>query len=60
MKTASEFFAMGGYATYVWGSVLVTFGVLAFEVGLVRHRSRVLKQRLAHLRGAHTEVNNEK
>ena len=60
MKTASEFFAMGGYAFYVWGSVLVTFGLLAFEVGFVRHRLRVLKQRLARLRRAHAEVNNEK
>ena len=60
MKTASEFFAMGGYAGYVWGSVVVTFGLLAFEVGMVRRRSRVLKQQLAQLRRAHTEVKNEK
>ena len=56
MKTASEFFAMGGYAGYVWGSVVVTFGLLVFEVGMVRRRSRVLKQRLAQLRAAHIEV----
>ena len=56
MKTASEFFAMGGYAGYVWGSVVVTFGLLVFEVGMVQRRLRVLKQRLAQLRAAHTEV----
>ena len=60
MKSASEFFAMGGYAVYVWGSVVVTFGLLAFEVGMVRRRSRILKQQLAHLRRTHTEVKNEK
>jgi heme exporter protein D len=53
MRTASEFFAMGGYAGYVWGSVLVTFVLLALEVGLVRLRAHALKQRLTALRGAH-------
>ncbi len=28
----SEFFAMGGYAGYVWSSVVVTFGLIAVEV----------------------------
>jgi heme exporter protein D len=28
----SEFFLMGGYAFYVWGSVIVTFALLAIEV----------------------------
>jgi len=28
----SEFFAMGGYAGYVWSSVVVTFALLAAEI----------------------------
>ena len=37
----SEFFAMGGYALYVWGSYGVTFVLLALEVFfLVRKTGR--------------------
>ena len=39
----SEFFAMGGYAWYVWGSYGVTFVLLALEVVLLRKRSREAK-----------------
>ena len=39
----SEFFAMGGYAWYVWGSYGVTFACLALEVVLVMKRSRETK-----------------
>ena len=41
----SEFWAMGGYAVYVWGSVGVTALLLALEVLQARwaHR-RVLRQ----------------
>ena len=28
----SDFFAMGGYAFYVWGSYGVTFALLALEI----------------------------
>ena len=36
----TEFFAMGGYAWYVWGSYGVTLLCLALEVFLVMKRSR--------------------
>ncbi len=36
----SEFFAMGGYALYVWGSYGVTFILLAVEILLVLKRAR--------------------
>jgi len=36
----SEFFAMGGYAWYVWGSYGVTLALLAAEMLLLRRRSR--------------------
>jgi heme exporter protein D len=39
----SDFFAMGGYAWYVWGSYGVTFALLALEVALVWKRSRETK-----------------
>ena len=36
----SEFFAMGGYAFYVWGSYIVTFALLAIELALLAKRTR--------------------
>ena len=39
----SEFFAMGGYAWYVWGSYGVTLVLLVLEVVLLRKRSREAK-----------------
>ena len=32
LPTRGEFFAMGGYALYVWGSYIVTFALLTLEV----------------------------
>jgi heme exporter protein D len=34
-----DFFAMGGYGLYVWGSVVVCFGAMAGEVLSVRMRA---------------------
>ena len=39
----SEFFAMGGYALYVWGSYGVTGFLLAIEIFLLLRRSREAK-----------------
>ena len=36
----SDFFAMGGYAWYVWGSYGVTFLLLLIEIVLLRSRGR--------------------
>lgn len=33
---AAEFWAMGGYGVYVWGSMGVSAALLALEVGLAR------------------------
>lgn len=38
-----QFLAMGGYATYVWGSYIVSVLVLAVEVVLLRRRHRTLR-----------------
>jgi heme exporter protein D len=35
-QNTSEFWAMGGYGVYVWGSMGVSFVALALEVALVR------------------------
>ena len=36
----TEFAEMGGHALYVWGSYLVLFGALAWELVLLLHRHR--------------------
>jgi heme exporter protein D len=38
--SVSEFFAMGGYGLYVWGSYVVAAVGLGAEVLLVRRRAR--------------------
>jgi len=57
--SASEFFAMGGYALYVWGSYGVTTIFLILEVVLVILRKRTITQRLGRRIRMRIEVNNE-
>ena len=46
----SDFWAMGGYAVYVWGSVGVTVLLLAIEVAVARAaRREALQQVRAHM-----------
>ncbi len=45
-NSVSEFFAMGGYAFYVWGSFGITALVMAVEMGLIRARRRELIEQL--------------
>ena len=45
----SEFFAMGGYALYVWGSFGVTALLMIVEPLLVRQRRKVVIQRVSRL-----------
>jgi heme exporter protein D len=42
----SEFFSMGGYGLYVWGSYGVTLGVIAAEVLLLVLRKRNIVRQL--------------
>ena len=35
-RDANEFWAMGGYGVYVWGSMGVSLALLALELGLLR------------------------
>lgn len=45
-NSVSEFFAMGGYAFYVWGSFGATALVMAIEMLLIRNRQKELKRQL--------------
>ena len=42
----SEFFAMGGYAFYVWGSYLVTLSLVIAEIVLLALRKHSALARL--------------
>jgi heme exporter protein D len=42
----NEFFAMGGYAFYVWGSYLVTLGLIIAEIALLALRKGGALERL--------------
>jgi heme exporter protein D len=44
-NSAAEFFAMGGYAFYVWGSYAVAAVCIAGEVWWLVHRVRTLQAR---------------
>jgi heme exporter protein D len=39
-NSIDEFFAMGGYALYVWGSFALTFVAMAIELWLVNQRRK--------------------
>ena len=51
-----EFFAMKGYAWYVWGSYGVALLVLAVEVVMVRHRRKITLQQLRQKYAAENEA----
>ncbi len=45
----AEFFHMGGYAFFVWGSYGVTALLMVLEVVLLARRKRTIMQRLARI-----------
>ena len=47
--TVAEFFNMGGYALYVWGSFGVTAVLMIAEPLLVRARRKAALQRISRL-----------
>ena len=57
MNSVSEFFSMGGYAFYVWGSYGVTALFMVMEVILVKRNKRTIMQRLVRLIRANQQVN---
>ena len=49
--SAAEFFAMGGYALYIWGSYLVTAVVIAAELMVLVRRGRTMRSRAGRIAG---------
>ena len=45
MSALSDFLSMGGYAFYVWGSYIVTFAFMGFEILALRRRKKALLRR---------------
>lgn len=54
----SDFFAMGGYAFYVWGSYAVTAVLMIAEVIFVMRRRRDVLMRLARTVSAEQNEGN--
>ena len=57
--STANFFAMGGYAFYVWGSYGVTALFLVLETVLLLLRKRTITQRLGRRIRMRIEVKNE-
>jgi heme exporter protein D len=56
----SEFFSMGGYAFYVWGSYLVALIVMGGEVvSLLRRRKSLRRQRSTSSKTGGSILTNE-
>ena len=53
----SEFFSMGGYAFYVWGSYAVALIVMAGEVILLLRRKKTLAAQIDQARERETYEN---
>jgi len=51
-ESLSDFFAMGGYGLYVWGSYLVAMACIIGEVVLIRSRKRTLYKHLGQRKGS--------
>ena len=46
--SVGDFFAMGGYAFYVWGSYAVTAAAIAIEIVLLVKRGRRARAQISH------------
>ncbi len=55
-NSMSEFFAMGGYGDYVWGSFGVTALLMAIEVAHVGYERQQTLQRLRMLHDAQADA----
>jgi heme exporter protein D len=51
----SEFFAMKGYAFYVWGSYGMALAIFVLEIALVRHKRKITLRQLSLMRDAGVE-----
>ena len=57
--TVGEFFNMGGYALYVWGSFGVALLLMVVEPLMLRSRRRSILRRISRIIRAKSEVRNE-
>ena len=55
-NSVSEFWAMGGYGDYVWGSFGVTALFMAIEVAQVRYERQKTLQRLRLMQEAQADT----
>jgi heme exporter protein D len=55
----SEFFAMGGYGIYVWGSYIVTFICVISELLLISRRHRTLIETYGLIHESYAEENSD-
>lgn len=56
----TEFFAMGGYGLYVWGSYVVTFICILGEIFIISNRRRTLERQYGLTNGLNNkETKNE-
>ena len=58
-SSASEFWAMGGYGVYVWGSVGLSAALLALEVVLVRMGSQQAHDAVCEAMDAELDVQTD-
>ncbi len=59
-SSASEFFSMGGYGLYVWGSYVVAFVCIAGEILLISNRRRTLEKQYGLIHDLNKkEIKNE-
>jgi heme exporter protein D len=49
--SAQEFFAMGGYGPYVWGSYAVAAACIVLELVFLRQRRRTVERALSRRAG---------
>jgi heme exporter protein D len=54
-KSFGDFWSMGGYALYVWGSFGLTFALLALEVVLATQRQRAVVAQVSEVQWAQVQ-----
>lgn len=59
-NSAAEFFAMGGYGVYVWGSFAVTAACLLGETLMLRQRRKTALARLQRELAIKQDTSHEK
>ena len=58
-SNVSEFFAMGGYGLYVWGSYVVTLVCIVGEILLISNRRRTLEKQYSLIHDINGEREKE-